>query len=135
MSTATAHWRGNVRDFLGDARRFGVLAARDEEGRPWQTVVWYDVRDDGILVNSLAGRRWPALLRHDPSVSFTVADGYDYVIVRGHADLLAEGEQAAADIGALARRYGADPTAFEGQTRVSFLIRPEQVATHGTVQA
>lgn len=135
MSTATAQWEGNVREFLDDARRFGVIAAPDGDGRPWQAVVWYAVRDDGIVVNSLAGRRWPALLRGGPPVSFTVADGYDYVIVRGHVEVLDEGEQAVADIQALARRYGSDPAAFAGQRRVSFLIRPDEISTHGAVHA
>lgn len=130
-----AYWTGNVRNFLGDGPRFGVLATQDGDGRPWQAVLWYDVLDEGILINSLVGRRWPALLRHAPLVSFTVADRYDYVILRGRAEVHAEGSQAQAEIQALARRYGANPADFEGQLRVSFLIRPEHISTHGAVHA
>ncbi len=128
-------WTGNVREFLDHGARFGVLAAPDGDGRPWQAVLWYDVLDEGILINSLVGRHWPALLRHAPIVSFTVADRYDYVILRGRAEVRAEGQQAQDEIQALARRYGGNPADFAGQPRVSFLIRPEHISTHGTVHA
>jgi EAL domain-containing protein (putative c-di-GMP-specific phosphodiesterase class I) len=38
---------------------------------------------DAIVFNSRVGRQWPTNLERDPRVSITVADGYDYVEMRG----------------------------------------------------
>lgn len=136
MSTAThASWTEAVRRFIDDPARFATIVTLAEDGTPCQAVVWYAVRDDGVLINSRLGRRWPANLRRDPRISLAVEDAYDYVVVRGRADVVATGDAALLDIQALARRYGADPGAFAGQARISFLVRPAVIGTHGRVAA
>ncbi len=122
-----------VRRFLDAPDRFGVVATVGPDGSPHQAVTWFLVRDDGLVLNSRAGRQWPGHLLRDGRVSVMVADGYDYVIVQGHAELVDEGERALADIKAMARRYGSDEAQFDGQHRLSFLVRPERVVTHGEV--
>jgi hypothetical protein len=128
--------KGWAREFLARPRRYGTLATGDASGAPLQAVVWYALRDDGILVNSRVGRRWPTHLLRDPGVSFLVHDREDYVSVRGQAQRLYEGERALEDILALARSYR-DPADLEASLaefrtheRISFLIVPDAVFIH-----
>lgn len=135
MASATdGPWTESVRSFIDDPTKFAVLACLDGQGKPAQAVIWYEVRGDAILINSLVGRQWPAHLQRDPRYSLTVADGYDYVIVSGDAEEVATGAQALEDIQGLARRYGHDPSDFAGQERISFLLRPERIGTHGRIR-
>ena len=132
-TTTTLPWTDAVRRFIDDPARFAILSTLAEDGVPAQAVAWYAVRDEGILVNSLVGRRWPANLERHPECSLMVEDGYRYVVISGRAEIIATGAPALADIQALARRYGTDPGSFEGQPRISFLIHPERVGTHGGI--
>ena len=127
----------DVREFLTAPGRYATLATIDPDGSPLQAVVWYDLLDDGgILLNSLDGRRWPANLRRDPRASVTVEDGYDYVSMRGAAEVLHAGEAASRDIERLARRYATGEdlerrlSGFRGQQRVSFRFVPRSVLRH-----
>ncbi|HEX5549006.1 MAG TPA: pyridoxamine 5'-phosphate oxidase family protein, partial [Ktedonobacterales bacterium] len=54
----------NVRAFLQE-RRFGVLATINEDGSAQQTVMWYDVDGDNILMNTRARRVKDGNLRRD----------------------------------------------------------------------
>ena len=67
-----------------------------------------------------------------------VEDGYDWVSVRGEAVVNEDPEDGQADIAAMARLYHADEpdtaerlieNEFRRQRRVSFLLRPEAVAS------
>jgi PPOX class probable F420-dependent enzyme len=135
MSTVLTGW---AREFVAAPGRFGTLATVGPAGEPAQAVVWYALRDDGILLNSRVGRRWPANLLRDPRASLMVHDGYDYVLVRGRGLRLHEGAAAFEDIAALARVYHShEPdraeraiATFRTQERISFLLRPEAVSTH-----
>jgi PPOX class probable F420-dependent enzyme len=122
-------------EFL-DRPWFASIATVDPDGGPRQAVVWYLVRDDELVINSLEGRRWPANLKRDPRISFTVVDpedGYNWVGVNGLVSVVVEDQsQAQADIAAMARLYHADDPAeaedlihnrFEKQRRVSFRVR------------
>ena len=140
MPTATARavFEPRVLQFL-DTRppRFGVIATLNEDGSPHQAVVWYLVTAEGLVVNSAAGRRWPANLQRDPRASLLVEDGYSWVSVRGEADPIGDAEAAQADIAAMARLYHADDPAgaermiertFRPQRRLSFRLRPASVS-------
>jgi PPOX class probable F420-dependent enzyme len=135
MSTTSSTLTGAAREFLTDALRFGVISTLDPDGSPHQVPVWYALADEGILVNSREGRRWPGNLRRDPRASVAVVDGYRYVIVRGAVEIDDDPDGAQADIAGLARRYHADDPAaaerkiavFRTQRRVSFLLRPRSV--------
>lgn len=120
----------DILDFLG-AVRHGVIATHDADGAIWQAVVWYAVTDDGILMNSRDSRRWSINLARDPRASLAVADGEDYVILRGDAEVIHDLDRGMADAKALAVRYGRDPAEFDGQRRVSVLLRPRKVGLHG----
>jgi len=122
-----------IRDYL-EAPRYAAIATLDEDGPPHQAVVWYELADDGILINSRAERQWPRNLLRDPRISLAIQD-WDvpnhWVGLKGSASLLHEGDAATADIMALARRYGKDPGQYAGQRRVSFLVRVERVFEYG----
>ena len=119
------------RAFL-DQRLFATLATVDPDGAPRQAVIWYRLEDDGrILLNSRAGRRWPANLQRDGRVALavTAADGYSWLGLTGQVDSVEDDvERARADIVGLAHRYHPDgPTpaslaAFRTQPRITFRI-------------
>ncbi|MGH2467653.1 MAG: TIGR03618 family F420-dependent PPOX class oxidoreductase [Candidatus Limnocylindrales bacterium] len=126
-------WTPAARAFIDDPSRYATIATIGEDGMPLQAVVWYGLDDQGIVINSRLGRRWPANLQRDPRISLSVSEADDYVAVRGRAEVIATGPQALADIQALARRYGGAPAGFDGQDRITFLVHPEHIATHGRI--
>jgi PPOX class probable F420-dependent enzyme len=114
--------------------RCGVIATHDADGGIWQAVVWYAVTDDSILMNSLDGRHWLANLRRDSRLSLVVADGEDYVILRGEALVMDDLDRGLEEAQALALRYKSDPGIFAGQRRVSVQFHPRRLAAHGRVR-
>jgi PPOX class probable F420-dependent enzyme len=135
VSAPTAALSQEVRRFLTEALRFATIATLGADGTPHVAVVWYLVDDEGILINSLVGRRWPTELQRDPRLAFTVVDpeiGTERTAtIQGEAVVRATGEQALADIQSLSRRYGFGNGHFEGQQRISFRIVPRAVSHHG----
>jgi len=118
-----------VRDFLL-APRFGVLATVAPDGRPRQSVMWYELVDDRtVLMNTAEGRAKLADLRRDPRASLCVPDGYRYVTVSGPVELIEDQERAQADIARLAVRYVGEREAeawippFRSQRRVPDPLR------------
>jgi PPOX class probable F420-dependent enzyme len=125
-----------ARSFL-EPPRFATIATINPDGSPHQAVVWYLLRGDRIVVNSLVGRRWPANLRRDPRCSLVVEDGLDYIAVSGAAEEDPDAAHAQADIAAMARRYETPAEAerlieqrFRPQRRVSFVLNAERVHEH-----
>ena len=113
----------------------GVVSTHNADGSVHSTVVWVDVEDGRVAVNSAVGRVWPTNLERDPRITVLVYDErnpYDYVEVRGRATGRLEG--ADAHIDRLAKKYmGVDSYPFrqEGEQRVIFKIQPERVIHHG----
>lgn len=105
----------NVRAFLTE-RRFGVLATINRDGTPQQTVMWYDVDGDEILMNTAEGRIKASNLRQNPRISLCVEDGYRFVTLRGAVRLNDDQTQAQADIRRLALRYSDHPETIEADT-------------------
>ena len=129
---------GWAREMLEREGVFGTLATVSADGSPFQAVIWYLVRDDTLILNSMVGRIWPTNLLRDPRVSLVVEDGYDWVGVRGRAEAVTDQAAAQADIAAMAHRYLPDDAAkaqrmiemFEGQERISFIVHVERVTEH-----
>ena len=115
------------------APRYAVIATHESDGGLWQAVVWYEVVHDGLLMNARDGRRWLTNLRRDSRLSLVIADGEDYVILRGEAEVTDDPVQGLLDARSGARRYGSDET-FEGQTRVSVLFHPAAIGLHGELR-
>ena len=137
MPDARAGLTSAVRRYL-DAPRHATLATLGADGTPHVSVIWYRLDGDAILVNSRVGRRWPGELQADPRCALTIMhpdiDLELYVAIQAEAEVVATGAQALADIQALARRYGGDPAKFEGQSRISFHLRPTSVVVHGDLE-
>ncbi len=93
-----------VREFL-EAVRFAVVATVNPDGSPQQSVIWYLLEGDTIVMNTARGRAKERNLRRDPRISFLVADGYRYVRVEGRAELVDDQATTQEDIRQLAIRY------------------------------
>ncbi len=111
-----------------EERRFAVVASIRADGLPHQTVMWYALHGDTILLNEGAARARLKHLHRDPRLSLCVEDGDRYVTLSGPCELQsADQEAAVADIIALAVRYegedrGQAMRAFFAQERRETII-------------
>jgi PPOX class probable F420-dependent enzyme len=129
--------REDVRTFLEEAR-FAVLATVNANGSPQQTVMWYELRGDTIVMNTRRGRKKDRNLIRDPRVSLCIEDGFRYVTLEGTSELVDDPATGQADIAALARRYHNAAKAeqmvreeFAFQERVTLLLHVERADVHG----
>ena len=121
---------------LLEGKNFGHVATLRDDGSVHTAIVWVDVQDGTVALNSAEGRAWPANVRRDPRVTVTVANAenfYEYTEIRGR---VVEDTHEGADehIDALAKKYmDADTYPFrqEGEQRVIFRIEPERVRHYG----
>ena len=126
-----------ARAFLEEPR-FATLATINPDGSVQQTVMWYLVRDDHIVMNTRRGRKKDRNMLRDPRVSICIEDGFRYVALRGEITLVEEQPQAQADILEMAIRYhskehgeemGRD--VFGKQERISIHLPITNVDEHG----
>ena len=109
-------------------KNHAVCSTMNEDGSIHSTVVWVDVQDGRIAVNSALGRKWPTNLERDPRITVVVYDEtnpYEYLEVRGRATATTDG--ADQHIDRLAQKYlGVDeyPMRRPGEQRVTFLVEP-----------
>ena len=115
---------------LLDAPNHAVISTFNPDGSIHSTVVWQEVVDGALNVNSAAGRRWPANLEADPRVTAVVLaqdNPYEYVEVRGIAT---RADGADEQIDRLAKKYiGQEryPFRSEGEQRVRYVVTAERV--------
>ena len=117
---------------------FAVLATINRDGMPQQTVVWYEVRGDTVVLNTAAGRLKDRNLRRDPRASVCVTgDGYG-VTFSGTMELIDDQRIAQEDIRRLAVRYDGPEAAerqvrdqFSKEHRVSIYMKIEHVVLQG----
>ena len=121
-----------VRALLDKARpNHAVLSTLNEDGSIHSTVVWFDVQDGRLAVNTAVGRTWPGNLERNPVITVMVYDEdnpYDYVEVRGTASGTTEG--ADAHIDRLAKRYlDADSYPFRtpDEQRITYVVDANRV--------
>jgi PPOX class probable F420-dependent enzyme len=121
-----------TRDWLMQKLRWAVMGTLKSDGMPSLSVIWFDLADepDTVLLNTRKGRFKEQHLRRDPRVSLCIEEENDYVTLEGRAELIDDDERGLADIQHLARRYDSDPTEFDGQHRVTILVRVERVIRH-----
>lgn len=126
-----------IRRFLEAPGRFATIATLNPDGTPHQTVVWFLLRDDHIVLNSKAGRRWPTNLLRDPRLSFAVEAGRDAVVISGVAEHDDDQPRAQSDIAAMAERYetpdkaASEVARFRTEARLRFVLRPRAMHVHG----
>lgn len=120
-----------IRAFLAEPN-YATLATVGADGEPHQAVIWFRFDDDGtILVNSRAGRRWPAELQGDRRCALAVTDRNDpfkWVGVQAIVESIVDDvEVAREDIVALSVHYGEfspeSEARFRSQPRISFRLR------------
>ncbi len=126
----------NVRAFLKEPR-FGVLATTRRDGMPQQSVVWYDLDGDEILMNTAVGRAKNSNLRRDARASLCVADEYRYVTLEGTVELDDDQATAQADIRRLAIRYRGEEkgnqkanNVYAKQQRVTVRLKVENIIVY-----
>ncbi len=116
---------------LFDKPNHAVLSTLNDDGSVHSAVVWVDVQDGRLAVNSAIGRAWPTNLERDPRVTVLVYDEdnpYDYVEVRGTAAGTTDG--ADAHIDRLAKKFldvDSYPFHREGEQRISYVIDAQRV--------
>jgi PPOX class probable F420-dependent enzyme len=125
-----------VRKFL-EQRLFGVLATTKRDGSPQQSVIWYVLDGDEILMNTRAGRAKDANMRRAGRASLCVADDYSYVTVEGAVAFNDDQAVAQADIRRLAIRYDGEESGnqqaeekFSKQQRVTVRMKIENVIVY-----
>lgn len=119
------------RAFLDDIR-YAVVATINPDGMPQQTVLWYELQGDEIMMNTARGRLKDDNLVRDPRLSFCIEDEYRYLTLRGGVTLIDDQAQAQADIARLARRYSGDRAegmiaGFRMQERVTIRMRIDHI--------
>lgn len=127
-----------VRAFLAE-RRFCVFADIGPDGMPHQTVLWYELQGDEIMLNIGRKRVKNRNLRRDPRGSFCVEDEARYVTITGRCTLQWEDQEAAqADIKRLAARYEGTKRAeeqsanlFRKEERMTIRLAIEHVDARG----
>lgn len=125
-----------VRKFLRQPH-FATVATINPDGLPHQTVVWYELQDDVIMMNTRRGRIKDRNLRRDPRISICVEHGYQAVTITGTAQLIDDQEAAQADIARLATRYDGPERAarqierFRREERVTVRVPIERVIPYG----
>jgi PPOX class probable F420-dependent enzyme len=113
-----------IRDYLA-VPRHAVISTLSPDGSPHQAIVWYLLDGDSLIINSREERHWPQNLARDDRISVAVQDWQrpnHWVSLKGQAEFLHDGDAALGDIQAMARRYNGNPSAYDGQHRVSFRI-------------
>ena len=127
-----------VRQFLAEEPRFGVLATINPDGTPHQTVMWFLLEGDTILMNTAEGRIKARNLRERTRVSLCVEDGYRYVTFYGSISLDDDQARAHADIRRLSVHYvGEEQVAemfdrqFAHERRISIRMTIDRVDAHG----
>jgi PPOX class probable F420-dependent enzyme len=129
--------QAEVRAFLAE-RRFASLATINTDGAPQQSVMWYMLDGDTVVMNTRRGRVKDRNLLTDNRASICVEDGYRYVTISGRIAMNDDQSVAQADIKALATRYDGPEEAerihaatFSKQQRVTLRLSIERVDAHG----
>jgi PPOX class probable F420-dependent enzyme len=126
----------HMRAFLEEPR-FAVTATINPDGTPQQTVLWYELQGDELMMNTANGRIKVRNLQRDPRMSFCIEDGYRYLTLTGTVTLIFDPVVAQADIAALARRYREPEQAesmiaqFRQQERVTLRMAINAVVANG----
>jgi PPOX class probable F420-dependent enzyme len=113
----------------------GVVTTLQPDGMPQSTVVWVDVDEEGVSVNTAYGRVKPRNLERDPRLSLVVvdpSDPYRWFKLSGTGTLVDHG--ADEQIDRLSKKYtGRDVYASRqpGERRVTVRITPTRTLSRG----
>lgn len=125
------HIPDSHKDLLQDeTRALAYLATLMPDGTPQLTPLWFNTHGEFILVNSAKGRIKDRNMRLHPEVAIVIQDrniDTRYIQVRGHVEEITE-QGALEHIDQLSMKYDKHHwQPVEGQTRVTYKIRPDSV--------
>jgi PPOX class probable F420-dependent enzyme len=108
----TAVLTDEIRAFLAEGHRTGMLAWTAADGRPLAVPVWFVLDGDDLVFNTAKGTAKGRYLARDPRVSLCVdleVPPYAYVQVQGDAELSEDPGELLRTATAIGARYmGAD---------------------------
>jgi PPOX class probable F420-dependent enzyme len=126
-----------VRAFL-EKPRFGVLATINPDGSPQQTVMWYELQGDNIMMNTRRGRKKDRNLVNDSRASITIEEGQRFVTISGKISIDEDPVRGQRTIKELAERYEGPEAAeeqsassYSAQHRITLELSIDRVITHG----
>jgi PPOX class probable F420-dependent enzyme len=94
----------SIREFLNEPR-FAVLATVGKTGRIQQTVMWYRLEGDTIVMNTAKGRIKANNLDSNPEISICIEDGYRFLTIRGNATVDEDPAKGQFEIREIGSRY------------------------------
>lgn len=120
---------------LAQGKNFAALTTLMEDGHPQTQTMWVGADDEHLLINTEVHRAKYKNTQRDPRVTVTVLvadDPYAYIEARGRVVGEVRGDEARADIDALAQKYmGVDTYPAEIKSeRVVLKIEPTKVVKH-----
>jgi PPOX class probable F420-dependent enzyme len=113
--------------------QFWHLATTNPDGSPQVTTMWVMPKDGNILINTVLGRKKPRNINAEPRVALSWVDpenGYHSASIQGRVVDSYTGDEAEADIDALAEKYlGHSPYPWRapGERRISYVVEPTHV--------
>ncbi|MBX3004180.1 MAG: PPOX class F420-dependent oxidoreductase [Anaerolineales bacterium] len=118
------------RHLLADeTKAFAWIATVDANHAPQLTAVWFNTDGEHILFGTSDKTAKFRNLSSNPQIAVAIVapeNPYQYIQVRGRVEITKEG--AAEHLHALSRKYtGQDFNIPEGQVRVLYKLKPEQV--------
>lgn len=120
---------------FASGRNFAALTTLMPDGHPQTHLMWVDVDDEHVLLNTEEGRQKFRNVQADPRVTVTVFDRdnpYRYVEVRGRVTGTVGGDEARAHIERCSERYTGGPYANPiGSPRVILQVTPEKLHKQG----
>ena len=117
-------------------KNFAAFTSLMPDGQPQTQVMWVDDDGDHLLINTEVHRQKYKNVQRDPRVTVTVfnaANAYQYVEARGRVVDTVGGDEARANIDALAKKYmGVDdyPNPIQSE-RVILKIAVDKVHKNG----
>lgn len=127
-----------IKTFLMSELRFPVLATLNPNGTIQQSVMWFDLEGDRILMNTRKGRIKDRNIRENSAVSLCFEQAGTYVTLSGTIEMIDEPERGQADIYRLAVRYDGEESArravasdYASQERVTLLMTVDRIYSQG----
>ena len=126
-----------IRSFLNE-RRYAVLATLNPIGTIQQSVMWYRLDGDSIVMNTAKGRIKYRNIANNPAISICVEDELRSVTIAGNVEIDEDPERGIEEIQRLGRRYDSEAQvradyekSWKHQHRVTLTLPITKVVTHG----
>jgi PPOX class probable F420-dependent enzyme len=126
-----------IRSFLNE-RRFAVLATLNPNGTIQQSVMWYRLDGDAIVMNTAKGRIKYRNIANDPAISVCIEDELRSVTIAGRVSIDEDPVAGLEEIQRLGGRYDSEEQVradyeknWKHQHRVTLTLPITKVVTHG----